>query len=169
MSSLPPREQLSLPVLNSCAPPDTRAECASIPRPCDRYSCRQHLWPDTERQGRQHHGVAPAAKLKPVAESCALDVVEKHPDGLGHEFIAKLMGHGMTAERARQVEARAMRKMAIAAKVSEWIEEKRAELPPYARIAVNYPASNDTGSVSLRVVIDVDRPEDTKAKRRIVR
>lgn len=62
-----------------------------------------------------------------------------------------------------------MRKMAIAAKVSEWIEEKRAELPPYARIAVNYPASNDTGSVSLRVVIDVDRPEDTKAKRRIVR
>ena len=160
--TLPPREQLSLPVVNSCAPPETRAECAAIVRPCDRYSCRQHLWPDTERQGRQHHGVAPPPKLRRGPESCALDVVDRNPDGISTELVAQLMGHGMTAERARQVEARAMRKLEIAKIVGDAIEG--VELPKHARLRVLYPATTDTGSVSLRIVIDVDRPEDMKAK-----
>jgi hypothetical protein len=92
-----------------------------------------------------------------------LDVVDRNPDGISTELVAQLMGHGMTAERARQVEARAMRKLEIAKLVGDAIED--VELPKHARLRVLYPATTDTGSVSLRIVIDVDRPEDMKAKR----
>lgn len=80
------RHQVSLPIMqDSSAPPKTRAECASIARPCNRYSCRYHLWPQTERAGRPHKGthnlptgvfdaLARAELADGKVESCALDV-----------------------------------------------------------------------------------------------
>lgn len=153
------QEQLSLPIVNTCAPPATRGECGEIARPCNRYTCRHHLWTETERQGRPHGGVAPAPKLKPQEQSCALDIADANPDGLGRKSVARVLGKGVTVERVRQIEARALRKLAIASQVVEWVEIAAQKLPSHARLVVAFPKSLDTGTVAVQVIVEVDRPE----------
>ena len=85
-------------------PPATRAECAAIARPCNRYLCRHHLWPQTERSGRPHAGThnAPTLAIAELtamgAPSCSLDVAEEggpvdsdgnRIEGFGHERANK--------------------------------------------------------------------------------
>jgi hypothetical protein len=144
-------EQLRLPLVNTSGPPATRAECAGIARPCNRFSCRYHLWPDTERAGRPHHGEHPPAKLHPTSESCALDVAEREQS---REQIAKLMN--VTGERVRQIEERALFKHKVAQVVEEHIDELRTKLPEGARLETVYPRSNDAGAVYITMVISVD-------------
>lgn len=93
MSGVLQPPQRSLPLFNPSAPPATRAECAAIPRPCNRYSCPHHLWPNAERAGRKHgvnegelrttvaENVLPDGVAEAIAEgrqdSCALDEADK--------------------------------------------------------------------------------------------
>ncbi len=96
--------QQSLDMANPCAPPKTRAGCADIPRPCNRYACRYHLWPQTERAGRPHvegihnspdgifDALARESLASESAESCALDV--GGADGPVDEDGFPLEGHG---------------------------------------------------------------------------
>lgn len=94
------------PRLRDPGAPKTRGECVDGPRPCKWFACRKHLWAiqGEERPGRRH-GEADtrhAIVRQGTGESCALDVVDKNPDGIGAE---DLDGHmGMTAERVRQIE-----------------------------------------------------------------
>ena len=73
-----------LPVLRS---PVTRAECVDGPRPCPHSTCRYHLDADVH--------------------SCALDVADLGPQV--QDTIGTLLG--VTKERARQIEAQALRKL----------------------------------------------------------
>ena len=69
--------------------PRTRGECASVPRPCPFTDCRYHL--------------------EAKAESCALDVADKHDQGLTLEAVADLLG--VTPRVVREIEHRALRSL----------------------------------------------------------
>jgi hypothetical protein len=144
-------EQLRLPLLNTSGPPATRAGCADIARPCNRFSCRYHLWPDTERAGRPHHGEHPPAKLHPSSESCALDLAER--ESSRDQIAAHL---NVTGERVRQIEERALMKLQVAKAVEEYLEGLRTQLPPGVRLETMYPRSNDAGAIYITMVISVD-------------
>lgn len=93
----------SLPVLPSpddldpATMPRTRQDCLeggrNAARPCPWSCCRFSLAPEG---GTTH--------------SCALDVVDEHPGGLTHDAVGQLLG-GLTRERVRQIEARALSKI----------------------------------------------------------
>jgi hypothetical protein len=73
--------------------PRTRGDCLTSPRPCPWCECRHHL---------------PAGR-------CVLDVVDAHPDGITLEDIGGLMG--FTRQRAEQIQARAVRRVAVLARL----------------------------------------------------
>lgn len=110
--------------------PRTRDDCVDEPRPCPWASCRHHLllevaprtgsiktnpaasmsvgrpaWEWSERET--------TAALESLPSTCALDIAEEYPDGLSLEAIATLLGQ--TKERVRQVQDRALRKLATLA------------------------------------------------------
>ncbi len=145
MTALLPREQLSLDLIDRAAPPETRADCAAIARPCNRYRCRYHLWVDTERRGRQHHGVAPAPTVSAGPESCALDVAER--GGVNRSELVQLLPRAHY-ERLRQVEVRALVRVGIAIGIIEAIEVARGEFGG-ARIEVHYPPNNQPHVVAV--------------------
>lgn len=111
--------------------PVTRGDCADGPRPCPWTSCRHHMLIESELVSRDGLAntppwapglrVHPAARrartlaeaLRALPVSCALDFVAEHPDGAPLEVIGETLG--VTRERARQLEARALRKLAEAA------------------------------------------------------
>jgi DNA-directed RNA polymerase specialized sigma24 family protein len=113
--------------------PIVRGDCADGPRPCPHVSCRQHLlreWPLVGREAlaaspdwaegwRTHPATRGAGSLAEalarMPATCALDVVDDAPDGLPLEEIGRLLG--CTRERARQIEAVALRKLAASAAV----------------------------------------------------
>lgn len=147
--------QLQLLVINDrehnpAAPPLTRGECAGIARPCNRYACVHNLLPETERAGRPHHGTHPHATLRHDAiDSCELDVADRGrqtPTAVGVQL-------GLTPERVRQLEDRAMRKTALALKLEETIEELRANLGGKCAIETAYPRTNDPNRVCVVVVV----------------
>ncbi len=98
--------QPSMPGLRSPDAPTERAQCIDGPRPCKWTDCRHHLWAvdGEDRPGRrwstddQRHAVV----RQHSPETCALDVADRHPDGMGPEAVAALLG--VTAERVRQIE-----------------------------------------------------------------
>jgi sigma-70-like protein len=113
--------------------PVTRGDCVDGPRPCPWTSCRHHMLVVGSLVGRQRFErspewlpgvrVHPAARgaaslaeaLERLPTSCALDAVDDAPDGLPLEEIGRLLG--CTRERARQIEAIALRKLAASAAV----------------------------------------------------
>lgn len=130
-------------------PPATRAECAGIERPCNRYACVHNLTPETERGGKPHHGIHPHPVLVEKTESCELDVSErgKHTP----KQVAEMLG--LTPERIRQLEDRAMRKMELALKLEGTIEQLRADLAGKCAIETAYPRTNDPHRVCVVVVV----------------
>lgn len=80
--------------------PKTRADCANVPRPCPYVGCRYHLYLDVNEDTG---GLRIAMDGEPweMAESCALDVVDRHPDGLRMGGIGTVMG--VSRERVRQI------------------------------------------------------------------
>lgn len=86
--------------------PRTRGDCVDGPRPCPWVSCRYHLYLDVGMDG--------ALKLNHLErevwemdESCTLDVADRGGETLDH--VGQILG--VTRERVRQIEARALRVM----------------------------------------------------------
>lgn len=87
------------------ARPQTRGECVDGPRPCPWVSCRHHLYMDTE--GGNLHVSRPTTDLQDMKETCSLDVADERERTL--EEVAALMG--LSRERVRQIETRALKKI----------------------------------------------------------
>lgn len=93
-----PQLELLLPNPVANLPPATRGGCSGVPRPCNRLTCRHHLWLKLgdDRPGRRHAGRPPPAKLRrdrnadPNPPSCVLDLVESGEEMLVDD-IAKVM------------------------------------------------------------------------------
>ena len=87
--------------------PQSRAECATVPRPCPFISCRYHLYLDVNpRTGRIKFNF-PGLEVSQCAVSCALDVAEAGPWTL--EDIGSRLN--ITRERARQLAEQALGKI----------------------------------------------------------
>ena len=96
-----------LPVLDEFDRPQTRADCANVPRPCPWVGCKFNLYLDPEPK-------RPSVKLNfpdlepdemPAEGSCALDVADVGAATL--ERVGELAN--VTRERIRQIEVRASR------------------------------------------------------------
>lgn len=128
--STPPPARVALRVVGD--PPATRGECDSVQRPCKWTQCRHHLLVESRGSTRGKVTTAewnPSLRVHPAArgaatraealarlpESCALDVADRGEHQL-HE-IANMMG--ITKERTRQIEFRALRKLAFSAGLRE--------------------------------------------------
>lgn len=96
-----------LPVLEDDLParPRTRADCASVPRPCPFVGCRHNTFLDVNGVGeiRLNAGDKEPDEVDP-ALSCALDVADTGGASL-HDVGALL---GFTRERARQIQGQAL-------------------------------------------------------------
>ena len=94
-----PEHPRSLPVLH---------DCGVAERPCPHVECRHHL-ANGERP-RQF------ARRKDASATCSLDVAAG--GGLGLTEVGDLLG--LTMEAARQVEARALKKLALGGLLRAW-------------------------------------------------
>lgn len=130
-------------------PPTCRAECASIERPCNRYGCIHHAYPQTERAGRPHRGKHNEVTLVEREDSCVLDVAEKGMTP--RPVVGKKLG--ITKERVRQLEDRAMRKIGVALGIESSVEELRSKLYGKAVITTAYPRTRDPNRVCIVVVV----------------
>jgi len=108
-SRVEPPKKLRLIVIDD-GRPRTRAECAEVPRPCPYVSCRWHLYIEARRESIKLN--FPGLEVWELSESCALDVADSGPHTL--EAIAQILG--VTNERVRQLEARAIAKLSKTAK-----------------------------------------------------
>jgi hypothetical protein len=89
--------------------PKTRSDCFGGPRPCPYVSCRYHTYLDVTEAG----GLVisrPDVDVAELTASCSLDVADRGPVTLAE--AGKVLN--FTQERARQVEATALRKLAVA-------------------------------------------------------
>ena len=96
VSASPAQKAPLLPIIR----PQTRADCASVPRPCPWVSCRFNLYLDVRSDGVLRFNF-PDREPHEMPASCALDMASDGPRTL--DAVAGLMG--MSKERARQLEA----------------------------------------------------------------
>jgi hypothetical protein len=87
--------------------PETRAECADVPRPCPYVSCKHHLYLDVSPRTGAIKLNFPDLEVWQMGESCALDVADR--GGTTLEDVGAIMN--LTRERIRQVEVRALAKL----------------------------------------------------------
>ncbi len=84
-------------------------------------------------------------------------MVEGSRDGLNHKAIARHMH--VVPERVRQVEQRALTKVAVTNALLELLEPIRTALAKHgARLEVSYPRSNDPGGVYVLLGIRIPKP-----------
>lgn len=86
--------------------PQTRADCADIPRPCPFIACRYNLYLDVRDDGGIRFNF-PDREPDEMTASCVLDLASDGPRTL--DLIGGLMG--VSKERARQLEASALKKV----------------------------------------------------------
>ncbi len=91
--------------------PRTRADCLDGLRPCPWVRCRHHLAVSVTAWGSLQI-TWPGLQIGEMLYTCALDVVDEHPDGLTLEQIGELLN--VTREMARRVEAEALQKCGLA-------------------------------------------------------
>lgn len=90
--------------------PRTRAECASVPRPCPYVGCAHNLYLDVTDIGSVKFNF-PDVEPHEMVESCSLDLAER--GGMNLESVGGAMN--LTRERVRQTEDAALEKVAAAA------------------------------------------------------
>lgn len=92
--------------------PTVRGECEaggwSEARPCPYVGCRHNLALDVDTSGAVR-AVVPTLDLEALPDTCALDVAEAHPHGLTLDEVSQRLG--LTRERVRQIEDRALAKV----------------------------------------------------------
>lgn len=89
--------------------PRTRGECAGGPRPCPLVGCRHHTAVEVTPVGSLVE-VRPGQPVEESTASCSLDIADDGPKTL--EQVGAVLN--MTRERTRQVEEKALRKVAAA-------------------------------------------------------
>jgi hypothetical protein len=92
--------------------PKTRADCASVPRPCPFVGCRHHLAIEVTEVGNLKVNFPdivnpPEVDLDKMEATCALDVADS--GGVTLERCGELLN--FTRERARQVEVQLLAKL----------------------------------------------------------
>ena len=85
--------------------PTRRSECAGTPRPCPWVMCRHHLYLDVRNDGVVRLNFP--GGVETMLSTCALDLADDGPRTL--DQVATLMG--MSRERVRQLEERALVKL----------------------------------------------------------
>lgn len=107
-----PKQQRSRLARRSFPPnprPLTRADCIDAQRPCPYVGCKYHLFLDvTDAYGLKFN--FPLTHILELSPSCSLDVADDGAHTL--EEIGTI--YAITRERARQIEARALAKLALA-------------------------------------------------------
>lgn len=94
--------------------PRTRADCEFGPRPCPFVSCRHHLYLDVKPNGSI--GLTFGERdVDQIPETCSLDVAARGEHTL--EDVGGLLG--ITRERMRQLQDRALRKIALMPRAAE--------------------------------------------------
>ena len=88
--------------------PATRGDCRGVARPCPWAGCRHHLYLDVATNGSL---ILNFPDLEPdeLVETCSLDVADAGEHRL--ETVGDLLN--LTRERARQIEARALARLAV--------------------------------------------------------
>lgn len=92
--------------------PATRGECQGAERPCPFVSCKHHLYLDVQPSTGSIVFNFPDLDPDELAETCSLDIADK--GGANLEEVGAMMN--VTRERIRQLEAKALAKMARAGK-----------------------------------------------------
>jgi hypothetical protein len=87
--------------------PRTRADCATMPRPCPYVSCKYHLFIDVSARTGAIKLNFPDLEVWDMTESCALDVADR--GGTTLEDVGAIMN--LTRERIRQLEVKALAKL----------------------------------------------------------
>lgn len=87
--------------------PVTRGDCANVPRPCPFVSCAHHLYLDVNEDTGTLKLNHPGEEPWELMATCALDVAEA--GGVTIDGVGVLVG--LTRERIRQVEVRALEKL----------------------------------------------------------
>lgn len=103
--------------------PQTRADCARVPRPCPYVTCKYSLYLDVSDTGSiilNFPHLEPGQM--PADQSCALDLAERGPMTL--EDIATVTN--LTRERIRQVELKALLRRARPAAIEMGLEPEDA-------------------------------------------
>lgn len=103
--------------------PQTRADCARVPRPCPYVTCKYSLYLDVSETGSiilNFPHLEPGQM--PANQSCALDLAERGPMTL--EDIATVTN--LTRERIRQVELKALLRRARPAAIAMGLEPEDA-------------------------------------------
>jgi len=101
-------EVVALPLPTDHWRPATRGECPTE-RPCPYVGCRHHLYLEVSPSGELRLAF-PGRDPDELAESCALDVAER--GGASLDEVGRCFG--LTRERIRQIEAKALAKAKIA-------------------------------------------------------
>ncbi|MCU1282450.1 MAG: hypothetical protein JWM53_5996 [bacterium] len=115
------RRPVALPVIVDR--PRTRAECIGGIRPCPWISCRHHLLVDVRADGKL---TLNAESLEDLPQSCSLDIADSTE--LSLKAVGKLLG--VTRERVRQLETRAIKKLRESSEIIELGERMPARRLP---------------------------------------
>lgn len=100
--------------------PQSRAECASVPRPCPFVSCRYHLYLDVSSRTGSIKLNFPDLEVWEMNRSCALDVADKGP--LGAEELGEVMN--LTRERIRQLQETGLAVLSERLEATKFNDEK---------------------------------------------
>ena len=106
------------------ARPRTRGDCVDGPRPCPWVSCRHHLFLDVEEDG----GIIvarPEVALR-HRETCSLDLADDGPMTL--DAVGAVLG--VTRERIRQIEAKALRRKDVRRQLRDAFEAAKEDPAP---------------------------------------
>jgi len=100
--------------------PRRRSECKGGPRPCPFVGCRWHLYLEVRASGMIRI-VRPGLEPWELEESCALDAADR--GGLTLDEVGARLG--VTRERVRQIEKRALERLGARSRRETFGEEER--------------------------------------------
>lgn len=104
--------------------PVRRLECVNVPRPCPYVGCKYNLYVDVDPKTGTIKLNFPDIEPHEMGVSCALDVADE--GGATLEEVGSMMN--LTRERIRQVEIRALRRIAVTGKLDGHVADETRDL-----------------------------------------